>query len=166
MGSAQTKTNSTMHKEGIWSTSPQINHTEFFHSTFTFAYHRCLLTYANSKEYKVPQRANTRVKNSYSATRACEAAETWSFKHYSGTGLRNYKFSFWSPTAPSSCNVFDLSYGIPAESKLNNGTDKQIMSLLWVCFVCQLHSTKLVQTYLWDNKSNHRINSFQRKGLF
>lgn len=128
--------NSTTLREGIWSSSQQINHTVFFHNTFTFAYSRCLLMYVNPKEYKAPQLANTRVKKPhfYFATRACEVAEMWSFKHCSGTGLRNYKFPFRGPTSPNLCNIFNLSYGIPAENKLNNRTDKQIMSLLWACF--------------------------------
>lgn len=82
-----------------------------------------------------------------------------SFKHCSGTGLRNYKFPFRGPTSPTLCNIFDLSYGIPAENKLNNRTDKQKMPLLWAWFAM----TKTVQTYSWDNNSNHRTNSFQRK---
>lgn len=82
-----------------------------------------------------------------------------SFKHCSGTGLGNYKFPFRGPTFPTLCNIFDLSYGIPAEKKLNNRTDKQIMPLLWAWFAM----TKPVQTYSWDNNSNHRTNSFQRK---
>lgn len=80
MWSAQTITNSTILREGIWSSSQQINHIVFFHSTFTFAYSRCLLIYVNSKEYKAPQLANTRVKKPhfYFATRACEVVEMWS----------------------------------------------------------------------------------------